>query len=76
MTPTNITRVVLTGNLTQDPELRSTPDGIGVCSLRIACNARRKDAEPGRLQAPSYPDHRRHRPVPRRPTARAQRPAS
>lgn len=41
MTSTNINRVVVTGNLTQDPELRSTPDGTAVCSLRIASNARR-----------------------------------
>src|SRR6478672_11053801 len=44
MAATNINRVVLTGNLTRDPELRSTPSGTSVCSLRIACNTRRKDA--------------------------------
>lgn len=38
----NINRVVLTGNLTADPELRSTPSGTPVCSLRVACNTRRK----------------------------------
>jgi single-strand DNA-binding protein len=31
---TNINRVVMTGNLTADPELRSTPSGTSVCSLR------------------------------------------
>jgi single-strand DNA-binding protein len=41
---TNINRVVLTGNLTRDPELRSTSGGTPVCSLRIATNTRRKDA--------------------------------
>jgi single-strand DNA-binding protein len=41
----NINRVVLTGNLTADPDLRSTPGGTPVCSLRIACNTRRKDGE-------------------------------
>ena len=35
MAATNINRVVLTGNLTRDPELRSTPSGTPVCSLRI-----------------------------------------
>jgi single-strand DNA-binding protein len=40
---TNINRVVLTGNLTRDPELRSTNSGISVCSLRIATNTRQKD---------------------------------
>ena len=39
----NINRVVLTGNLTRDPELRSLPSGNSVCSLRIACNGRRKN---------------------------------
>ncbi len=43
MAATNINRVVLTGNLTRDPELRQTPSGMSVCSLRIACNTRRKD---------------------------------
>jgi single-strand DNA-binding protein len=41
----NINRVVITGNLTADPELRSTPNGKPVCSLRIACNTRRKSGE-------------------------------
>ena len=42
MAATNINRVVLTGNLTRDPELRSLPSGMAVCSLRIAVNTRRK----------------------------------
>ena len=42
MAATNINRVVMTGNLTRDPELRSLPSGMSVCSLRIACNTRRK----------------------------------
>ena len=37
----NINRVVLVGNLTRDPELRHTPGGTPVCSLRIAVNSRR-----------------------------------
>ena len=42
MSATNINRVVLTGNLTRDPELRALQSGTSVCSLRIASNARRK----------------------------------
>jgi single-strand DNA-binding protein len=44
---TNINRVVLTGNLTADPELRSLPSGTSVCKLRVACNTRRKDGASG-----------------------------
>ena len=43
MAATNINRVVLTGNLTRDPELRSLQSGMSVCSLRIASNTRRKE---------------------------------
>jgi single-strand DNA-binding protein len=53
---TNINRVVLTGNLTRDPELRSTPSGTSVCSLRIACNTRRKDASGEWVDKPNYFD--------------------
>jgi single-strand DNA-binding protein len=44
---TNINRVIITGNLTRDPELRSTGSGMSVCSLRVACNTRRKDQSTG-----------------------------
>jgi single-strand DNA-binding protein len=38
-----INRVVLIGNLTRDPELRSMPSGKNVCHLRLACNRVRRD---------------------------------
>ncbi len=47
MAATNINRVILTGNLTRDPELRSLPSGMSVCSLRIASNTRRKNGSTG-----------------------------
>ena len=47
MAATNINRVILTGNLTRDPELRSLPSGMSVCSLRVACNTRRKNNSTG-----------------------------
>ena len=47
MAATNINRVIITGNLTRDPELRSTSSGMSVCSLRVACNTRRKDQSTG-----------------------------
>lgn len=43
----NINRVVLTGNLTRDPELRSTGNGLSICKLRVACNTRRKNGATG-----------------------------
>jgi single-strand DNA-binding protein len=52
---TNINRVVLTGNLTRDPELRSLQSGTSVCSLRIAVNTRRKDGQTGEwVDKPNY----------------------
>jgi len=47
MAATNINRVVLTGNLTRDPELRHLSSGTPVCSLRLAVNTRRKDGQSG-----------------------------
>jgi len=56
MAATNINRVVLTGNLTRDPELRSTPSGTSVCGLRLACNTRRKDASGQWVEKPNFFD--------------------
>jgi single-strand DNA-binding protein len=53
----SINRVVLVGNLTRDPELRHTPSGMAVCSLRIAVNTRRKDQASGQwVEKPNYFD--------------------
>ena len=53
----NINRVVLVGNLTRDPELRHTPSGMAVCSLRLAVNTRRKDSSTGEwTEKPNYFD--------------------
>src|ERR687883_780495 len=56
MAATNINRVVMTGNLTRDPELRSTGSGTSVCGMRIACNTRRKDASGNWTDKPNYFD--------------------
>lgn len=45
MATQNINRVVLTGNLTADPELRQLPSGMSVCALRIAVNGRKKEGD-------------------------------
>ena len=57
MAATNINSVVITGNLTKDPELRSTPSGTSVCKLRVAVNSRRKDGASGEwVDKPNYFD--------------------
>ena len=56
MAASNINRVVLTGNLTRDPELRSLPSGMSVCSLRLAVNTRRKGASGDWEDKPNYFD--------------------
>jgi single-strand DNA-binding protein len=57
MASTNLNRVVITGNLTRDPELRTTPNGTSVCGLRVACNTRRKDQSTGEwTDKPNYFD--------------------
>ena len=58
MAATNINRVVMTGNLTADPELRSLPSGMSVCSMRIADEVLRFrliKLRPGVPEAPDVP---------------------
>ncbi len=43
MAASNVNVVVITGNLTRDPELRHTGGGTAVCELRVAVNSRRKE---------------------------------
>ena len=52
----NINRVIVVGNLTRDPELRHTPSGTAVCSLRIAVNTTRKDETGQWVDKPNYFD--------------------
>jgi single-strand DNA-binding protein len=54
----NINRVIITGNLTRDPELSTLPaSGTAVCSLRIACNGRRKNNDTNQWEdQPNYFD--------------------
>jgi single-strand DNA-binding protein len=49
--------VVITGNLTRDPELRHTGGGTAICELRVAVNSRRKDGQSGEwVDKPNYFD--------------------
>ncbi len=53
----NINRVIITGNLTKDPETGSVPNsGTAVCTLRVAVNGRRRNAGGEWEDAPNYFD--------------------
>ena len=53
----SINKVILTGNLTRDPELRATPSGTSVLSFSIAVNDRRKNPSSGEWEdVPNYID--------------------
>jgi single-strand DNA-binding protein len=57
MAASNMNVVAITGNLTRDPEVRSTPGGITVCKFRVAVNSRRKDGQTGQwVDKPNYFD--------------------
>lgn len=57
MSASNVNVVVITGNLTRDPELRSTGGGTSVCEMRVAVNSRRKDGQSGQwVDKPNYFD--------------------
>ena len=43
-------KIVLIGNLTRDPELRTTQSGVSVCTFSVAVN-RRRSAEAGQPEA-------------------------
>ncbi|HEY8763186.1 MAG TPA: single-stranded DNA-binding protein [Solirubrobacteraceae bacterium] len=49
--------MIITGNLTRDPELSALPSGTAVCSLRVACNGRRKNSDTNQWEdQPNYFD--------------------
>ena len=43
----SINRVVISGNLTRDPELRQTAGGMAILKMGIAVNDRRKNSQSG-----------------------------
>lgn len=50
-------KAIITGNLTRDPELRTTPNGASVCSFTVAVNRVYKDASgSGMKESVSYLD--------------------
>ena len=50
----SINRVVVSGNLTRDPELRVTPGGTQVLGFGVAVNDRRRNQQTGKLE--DYPN--------------------
>lgn len=53
----SINRVIITGNLTRDPELRSTAGGMSVMKLGMAVNDRRKNSQTGEWEdVPNFVD--------------------
>ena len=50
----SINRVVVSGNLTRDPELRATPGGTQVLGLGVAVNDRRRNQQTGEWE--DYPN--------------------
>jgi single-strand DNA-binding protein len=49
-------QVTLMGNLTRDPELRTTPNGASVCSFSLALNRSYKNSEGNWTEATDYID--------------------
>jgi|SRR5579862_1915311 len=49
-------QVTLMGNLTRDPELRTTPSGASVCSFSLALNRSYKNAEGNWQEVTDYVD--------------------
>lgn len=49
-------QVILMGNLTRDPELRTTPNGNNVCSFSLALNRSYKNSDGGWTEATDYID--------------------
>jgi len=49
-----LNKAIIIGNLTRDPELRSLPSGIKVCSFSVATNRVWKDKNGARQEAADY----------------------
>ncbi|NLG10786.1 MAG: single-stranded DNA-binding protein [Coriobacteriaceae bacterium] len=51
----SINKVMISGNLTRDPELRSTTSGMSVLGMSVAVNDRRKNQSTGEWE--DYPNY-------------------
>lgn len=52
----SINHVVISGNLTRDPELRSIPSGTSVCEIGVAVNESVKNSHGGFDERPNFFD--------------------
>ena len=51
----SINRVIISGNLTRDPELRNTAGGVSILGFGVAVNDRRRNAQTGEWE--DYPNY-------------------
>lgn len=49
-----LNKAIIIGNLTRDPELKSLPSGVKVCSFSVATNRTWKDKSGARQEAADY----------------------
>ena len=49
-------KAIITGNLTRDPELRTTPNGASVCSFSVAVNRVYRDSSGNQQESVSFID--------------------
>ena len=49
-------KAIIVGNITRDPELRSTPSGAQVCSFSVAVNRNYKDSSGSQQESVSFID--------------------
>jgi single-strand DNA-binding protein len=49
-------KAIIVGNMTRDPELRSTPSGAQVCSFSVAVNRNYKDSSGSQQESVSFID--------------------
>ena len=49
-------KAIIAGNLTRDPELRTTPNGSNVCSFTVAVNRTFRDASGEQKESVSFID--------------------
>jgi single-strand DNA-binding protein len=49
-------KVILMGNLTRDPEVRVTPNGLTICKFTVACNRKFKGSDGQEKEEVAYVD--------------------